>query len=196
MRGTLCSLMLVLLAGCSGAGGPKGPSVADAQADFAVRQAEANRLALQAEAAANAGRTDDAIGLYREAINTWNRTPGAYNNLGLLLIKKGDARAAADAFTIEAELNPQDARPLKNLGQLYFERSWPEDAMKFFEQALERDPDYLEALRGAVLAADTLRRADAKVLDYVKRALFQETDATWSAYLQRQRFRIEQNIER
>lgn len=196
MRATLCCLIVLMISGCSGGSGPKGPSVADAQADFAVRQAEANRLALQAETAAKAGRTDEAIGLYREAINTWNRTPGAYNNLGLLLIKKGDARAAADAFTIEAELNPQDARPLKNLGQLYFERSWPEDAMKFFEQALERDPDYLEALRGAVLAADTLRRADDKVLGYVKRALFQETDEAWTTYLQRQRFRIEQSIER
>lgn len=195
MRATLYLLILIVVAGCSG-GAPKGPSVADAQADFAVRQAEANALALRAEAAANAGRIDEAIGLYRDAINTWNRTPGAYNNLGLLLVKKGDARAAADAFTIEAEMNPQDARPLKNLGQLYFERSWPEDAMRFFEQALERDADYLEALRGAVLAADTLRRADAKVLDYVKRALFQETDPAWAAYLQRQRYRIEQSIER
>lgn len=195
------AVVLVLFAlGCGSSPREKAAALADdhraLQEDMAERQRRGLELAQRAAAAQEAGRTDEAIGLYRDAINTWNRTPGAYHNLGLLLIEKGDATAAVDAFSIEADQNPRDPRPLYMLGKLYLDKGWPEDALKAFDRALKRDPNFLNALRGYIGAADLLRRADQDLMDYIRRAMLMETDPEWSAYMARQRYRVEQEIER
>ncbi|MBX3365107.1 MAG: tetratricopeptide repeat protein [Phycisphaeraceae bacterium] len=167
-----------------------------ASADFARLQARARELAIQAERAASEGRVDAAIDLYRQALNTWSKLPSAYNNLGILLRLKGDDQSAAEAFSIASEQDPTDARPPYNLGSVYLDKGWPRRAAEYFHQALDRDPNYLPALRGAIRSADLLFLADDRTLEYIERATMMERDPAWAAYITRQRFRVEQQIER
>jgi len=161
----------------------------------ARRREQALEIAARASVEAEAGRTEQAIELYQEALGLWNRMPAAYNNLGALLLEQGDRLGAAEAFRIASELEPRDPRPLTNLGALWTKVGYPDDGMVYFETALDRDPNDLAALRGVVAAADLLRRADERLLEHARRALMIETDPTWRDYLERQRIRIQQDLE-
>jgi len=94
-----------------------------------------------------------------------------------------------------ATQSPGDARPVENLGVLWALRGYHDEALTQFDEALRRDPRSLPALRGAVRSAHMLQLADEDTLEYIKKALLLETDETWLAYLQRQRYRVEQEID-
>ncbi|MFG0327083.1 MAG: hypothetical protein ACF8SC_07450 [Phycisphaerales bacterium JB037] len=168
---------------------------AERRAELERARNEAIALAQRAQQEAGKGRVGPAIELYGQALARWSRMPGAHNNLGKLLVQAGRYQDAADAFFIASELSPSDPRPLANLGKLKMDIGWPSEAYGHYEKALERDPNDLESLRGVIAAADLLRRADEQALDYARRALLLETDATWRSYLERQRYRIEQDID-
>jgi len=167
----------------------------EANAERAQARRRAVETAARASVAADEGRPDEAIELYRKAIGLWNRMPAAYNNLGTLLLARGNRVEAAEAFRVAADLDPRDARPLTNLATLWTDIGYPEDGQPYFLEALQRDPNDLIALRGIVATADLLKRANEQLLEQVRRALLLETDPAWREYLSRQRFRIEQAID-
>jgi hypothetical protein len=70
-----------------------------------------------------------------------------------------------------------------------------EDSLRYYDIALERSPNYLPALRGAVKAAHLLGEADERRLDQVKRALLIETDEQWRTVFERERVRIVGRLE-
>lgn len=167
----------------------------EARRDAQRRRAEAETRYQRGLNLADRGRTDEAIEEVRGALALYGRLEGGYNNLGLLLMEVGEYGAAAEAFTIESQLEPTDPRPLHNLGIVYMRRGWPKDARSYFEQAMQRDRTYQPALRGIVAAADVLRDADQETLAIIRRAVLHETDDAWLTYLQRQRYRVEQQME-
>ena len=64
------------------------------------------------------GQVDGAIDALRRSVALDDKNAGAYNNLGLLLRRKGDAGGAKEAFTKAAEIRQAEAdEKAKKLGQ-------------------------------------------------------------------------------
>ncbi len=176
------------------------PAVAQAQARKAAMVA--SQTARNAAAAAQKGNVSQAtklrkqaIAQYRDALRISSEIPEAWNNLGVLLMEEQDYLAAADAFSFAMDQSPKDPRPCENLGLVYAKTGWSNDALKYYDLALERDPNRLPALRGAIKSAHLLGLGDAKDLARVKRALMLEKDDSWRAFFQREKLRIQGRLE-
>jgi tetratricopeptide (TPR) repeat protein len=173
-------------------------------ASMAVRLGQAREAALAAAATADRaddarerGRADDAkrLGLdavrqYRTALTISNDMPDAWHNMGVQLMHLQDYVAASEAFTVAMQMSPTDPRPCENLGIVYDLTGWGEQSLFYFDMALERSPNYLPALRGAIKAAHLLGEADTKRLDQVRRALMIETDPANRQFFEREQLRI------
>lgn len=147
---------------------------------------EALRLAKQAQRRAEEGKTDEAIELYQRAVTAWREMPAAWNNLGVLLMRKQNYADAVSAFKVAADLSQTDPRPMENIALSYMRSGWASDALRYFGMALERDPNRIESLRGAVRAAEMVRARDDATLERIRRALLIETDPQYRAYFERQ----------
>ncbi len=159
------------------------------------RDAEANRIALQAQEAENAGKTDRAIELYRQSLAVSGNLPAPWNNLGLLLMERGQYLDAVEAFKRAADLSPTDPRPLYNIGLAYSRAGWEQRALEHYLQALERDPRDLKALRGAVGSAKMLGVADEGSLERVRTGLLTDADPDWRRVYEREQARIDGEIK-
>ncbi|MCB9844973.1 MAG: tetratricopeptide repeat protein [Phycisphaeraceae bacterium] len=202
MKRVVCAVLIALLAGCSGSrsgAGAKTPSepsegLARAIKERAQARARAIELASQAEHVMR-DKPDEAVRMYREAVTLWPNFAAAWHNLGTLLLADGDLGGATQAFTQAADADPQDPRPLANLGLVKLRQGWNAEAYDAFLGALERDPNHGDALRGAVQAAFMLQRADDEVLSIIRRAQMLPNSPEWEAYLRERRLRVEQQIE-
>ncbi|MEC9372741.1 MAG: tetratricopeptide repeat protein [Planctomycetota bacterium] len=148
----------------------------------------AQEKAKQAQAAKKPER---AIALYQEALSAFPEFSAAWNNLGVLLLQQDRYLEAAEAFAQAAEQGQADPRGLYNLGLVWDRRNWPEQALELYLRALQRDPDYLPALRGAIRAERTLGRAEEETLERIRRALLRDRDDQWLEYFELQRSRVE-----
>ncbi len=155
------------------------------------RRGEALEISRDAERLAMMGKTDDAILRYQEALTISGELAGAWNNLGELYMRRGDNADAVSAFGVASGLTPSDPRPLYNTGLVYQKVGWAKDAIDHYAEALSRDENMQEALRGYAVAADMLGQADDTTLEYIKRGLLRETDPDWREFFERQRFRVE-----
>lgn len=153
---------------------------------------QALRLATRAQAAADAGDADQAIELYNEALLQDDSLAFAWNNLGLELMDRFAYQDAVLAFTRAADLTPRDPRPMTNAGIAYHRAGFDREALRHFEYALERDPNWIEALRGAGRATRRLHLSDDDALERTRRALLIEPDPKWRSFFERERIRIEQ----
>lgn len=187
----IAAALAPLLAGCAS---PKSERTDYSELRPIERELIALEFAEQAESARLDGETDEALRLYAESIRAYPNVAVVRNNFGIELLNQGETLAAGRQFAAAADLEPTDPRHLTNLGITYARLNWPKDAMRYFERALEVDPDDLGALRGAIQAAEFLGRADEVELERIKNATLRETDPVWSKYFQRQRFRIENQI--
>jgi Tfp pilus assembly protein PilF len=163
--------------------------VADATARKSERAAERGR-----EGEAEKLR-EQAVAQYREALAVSGEMPDAWNNLGVLLMQQEDLVAAADAFSMAMQQSPTDPRPAENLGLVYARAGWAEESLKFYVLALERCPDRLQALRGALKAAHLLGHADERRLDQVRRAMLIESEGAWRDFFAREQVRISGRLE-
>jgi tetratricopeptide (TPR) repeat protein len=158
---------------------------------------EATRLASEGQAALNAGDHGAAVELLGRAVALRPDMGAVWNNLGLALQARGselDFIQAGEAFKRAAELLPVDERPYQNLGVLYHERGFSEDALAYFIKALERNENSLESLRGAVGSAKLLLRSDEAGLARVRRALMIENDPAWRKIQEYERLRIQHDL--
>lgn len=156
-----------------------------------IDQGEQNRerglkLAKDAQRQAQEGDRDRAIETYKEALSYWREMPAAWNNLGVLFMEKQNYADAVSAFKVAADLSQTDPRPLENIAISYVRSGWATDALKYYGMALERDPNRIESLRGAVRAAEMLRVRDDATLERIRRALLSEPDPQYRAYFERQ----------
>ncbi len=184
-----CGVAAVGVGGCSGSKRRQSAVTAENHPD--ARVAEADRLVKQALDAETAGRKDDALSLYVQAIDTWPGLAIAWNNYGLLLLERGEYADAVTAFQEAANLEPSDPRPVTHIGLAYWETGWAAQALEYFDRALTINPQYLPALRGAVRAADRVQRADERDIERIRQALLLEDDAAWRAFFERQRYVFE-----
>lgn len=189
----LATLLLVapVLSGCASAAKKPAAEVTLPQYDLQT----ATRLAAQGLQAQRAGRLDEAIELYQKAINAHPEVSGIWTNLGVALMAKDNFIPAAEAFKKAADLSPTDSRPLINLGVAYLDRGWADESLTWFGRALERDPNNIDALRGAIVAAQRAGREDEKTLARIKTLQLIETDRKWNQELGFRRARIEANLK-
>lgn len=159
--------------------------------DEARRVENSKKLAEQAAAAAASSNPDKAIDLYMQAVREYREFPAAWTNLGLLMMEKEQYLQAAEAFNVAADLAPSDPRPLYNLGLLYDTRGYLRESRGYYERALERDDNFLPALRGAIRCDSLLNEGSVQTLRWLERALMLEQDEKWREWMRLQRARIE-----
>lgn len=189
-RGPLSAWALAAAVALAGASGCK----SSRRVDLPPSQ---RSVALAIEKARQAQQSKDperAAVLYREAVEIYPEFAAAWNNLGNLYMGQQAYLDAAEAFARAAEHAPSDPRPLYNLGLTWDRAGWLPDSLRFYKQALVRDPRYLPALRGAIRAERLLQITEPGTLERLKVALGQETDEKWRTYFTFQRSNVEQEL--
>ncbi|MBX3386974.1 MAG: hypothetical protein KF768_10415 [Phycisphaeraceae bacterium] len=182
------ALAIAAASGCN-----SGSATSDAER---VRLDEANaaRKALEhvreAERLERNTKNDLAIEEYLRAVRLYRELPAAWNNLGRLLMIKGENNAAAEAFRIAADLSPADPKPVYNLGALWESMGWPDDASRYYTEALARDQNHLPSLRRSILLDVNLGRATDQTENRLRRALLLESDPDWRGHLMRAQVRM------
>lgn len=182
-------LALVLLA-ASCAQHPRGMQPPQPERDLA----KATQLLAQADALRNDGKHPAAIEKYKQALLLRDDLPSAWNNVGVCLMAQNNYFEAQQAFIRAAELSPHDPRPYENVGLLYQNRFQDELALEYFQKSIDRAPNYLPAIRGAVKSASRLGRSDERLRDVVRRGLLLEKDPDWLRIMEHQRIRVEQDL--
>ena len=160
------------------------------------RLAEAIRLTAMGERAQSEGDDDAAMALYKEATTLSSDAPSAaWNNLGMLYMEQKDYLQAKRYLSTASQLAPLDPQPMYNLGLAYHNAGWDRQALDSFLLALDREPNYIPAIRGAATAAMRLRLTDEDALDRLKHALLVERDPTWRGVFERERLAMQSRLE-
>lgn len=178
------------LTGCSATRKPN----FDLPADDPRTLERAQAATARGDAAQRAGKLDAAIEHYREALTLRADLGQTWNNFGTALQAQQKRAEAAQAFRRAADLLPSDPRPLENLGLLYLETDFYEDALRHYGESLDRRPDWLPSLRGAIKSAKLLNKSDAATQERLRRALMVETDPTWREIFRAERLRVDQDM--
>lgn len=155
------------------------------------RLAEAQSLAQRAQRQSERDKPAEAINLYRDALRVYDDFPAAWNNLGVLLMAQERYLEAADAFAYASERAPSDPRPAFNLALTWERASYLDEALTHYRRALDRDPRYLPAIRGAVRAEQVLGVATDASADRLRTGLLMERDPVWRAFFEKERIRVE-----
>ena len=103
-----------------------------------------------ARQAAQSGRSDEAVGLYRAAIGRSPESPFLYRELGLVEARRGEVDAALGHFRRAVELDPSDAASIAQIARITEDRGDLAEALRLYDEALA-----IEA------SADLTRRRDA-----------------------------------
>ena len=104
-----------------------------------------------------AGRNDEAINAYQQAIAVKPDNPSYYNNLGNILGRTGKIDDARAAYTKAAELDPPNAAMAwRNFGISLYQAQRMVEAVEPLKKATELDPKNAQAwyLLGACMVAD------------------------------------------
>jgi tetratricopeptide (TPR) repeat protein len=178
------------------------------QAEDARRLGEAlalgekgDRAFTQAVSLENRGETDEAnaryteaVVFYSQAVSTYDEFFALWNNLGTSLAALDRYQQAQEAYIRASNINPADPRPWYNRGLLYRERGYPREARRHFEQALEQDPRFVDAMWGIIKADITTGEESRQTLDHIRTALFLVTDPDHRQYLELERERIRSKL--
>jgi len=104
-----------------------------------------------------AGRNDEAINAYQQAVAAKPDNAGYYNNLGNVLARMGKIDEAKAAYTKSAELDPPNAAlAWRNFGISLYQAQRMVEAIQPLKKATELDPKNAQAwyLLGACMVAD------------------------------------------
>jgi tetratricopeptide (TPR) repeat protein len=190
---SLAGLSVAGMAGCSS----HRPSGATSTAERIANMEQATQLASQAQVAMANKDWDKAISLSQQSVVQNPNFGAAWNNLGLAFMgraKGTDYLAAQQAFQQAVSLLPGDPTPSRNLGVLYEQRGFAEDALRYYNQALSIDENDRDALRGSAKAGFLTHATDPLHLDRLRRAQLIETDKQWLEFIKRERIRVENEI--
>jgi tetratricopeptide (TPR) repeat protein len=108
----------------------------------AARGQYAYRQGVMAE---SAGRIEEAMSHYREALADDPNLAKANVNLGTLLARQGNLTEALPFLEAGARLDPGSGTALQNLGQAYQVLGRPADALAQFEKAVLAQPELVSA---------------------------------------------------
>ena len=168
-----------VVAGC---GAPRATAGPYGAGEAVVRdEARAAELVEEATAAMPADPAR-AEGLLREALAADLFQAKAHNNLGVLLLEKGDLYGAAHEFEWARKLLPGHPEPRVNLALTLERAGQVQEAEASYLSALEVYPGYMPALQGAARLAVAEGRRDADLPRWLAEiAVGGETEA-WRAW--------------
>lgn len=135
-------------------------------------------------------KLDQALNLYKQAVEVYPESPFAWNNLGRLYMQRQENMEAATAFEQAARLSPADPVPVHNLGTLYESMGWENDAQRYYTEALQRDPNYVPSLRRSVWLDVSFNKVTDLTEQRLKRALMLNKDPKWQELLLRAKVRM------
>jgi tetratricopeptide (TPR) repeat protein len=117
-----------------------------------------------------AGRNDDAINAYQQAIAAKPDVPGYYNNLGNVQARAGKIDDARTSYTKSAELDPPNAATAwRNFGISLYNAGRLKDAVEPLKKASELDPKNPQVwyLLGAALVGSMETKKNGDKLEFV-----------------------------
>lgn len=191
----LIGAMLTAAIGLTGCKQPNNPEKMSREL-AAMRAAEtadaraALDLVREGQRLEKAEKPEKALEAYKQAALTYRETPSAWINIGRLSMQRGESLEAAEAFSTAGELAPKDPTPIHNLGALWESLGWPNDALRYYSDALARDQDYLPSLRRSVLLDVRLGKVTELTETRLRRALILEKDPKWRELLERAQVRL------
>jgi Flp pilus assembly protein TadD/2-polyprenyl-3-methyl-5-hydroxy-6-metoxy-1,4-benzoquinol methylase len=92
-----------------------------------------------------AGRLDEAVACYHQALTLKPDLAAAHNNLGNALCEQGKFEKAELSYRQALALQPNLASAHNNLGTVLWDQGKLDDAAACYRQALSLEPDYFEA---------------------------------------------------
>jgi tetratricopeptide (TPR) repeat protein len=117
-----------------------------------------------------AGRNDDAINAYQQAIVAKPDVPGYYNNLGNVQARAGKIDDARASYTKSAELDPPNAATAwRNFGISLYNAGRLKEAVEPLKKATEIDPKSAQAwyLLGAALVGSMETKKNGDKLEFI-----------------------------
>lgn len=142
------------------------------------RSPDVRSLFAQAVALHQAGRPNEAIVHYRQALAIDPHLAGAHSNLGTALCELGMLEEAESSYRKALALQPGQAEAHNNLGTVLFEREKLDEAIASYRSALMLRPNFAEAHNNLSAALFKLgdfggaeacaRRALALAPDYIQ----------------------------
>ncbi|MDQ1408107.1 MAG: hypothetical protein QOG55_3736 [Acidobacteriaceae bacterium] len=119
-------------------------------------------------------KTKEARETFERALKLQASYPGtisnAWNNLGILTAREGDAAAAIDFFQRALQIDPAHLIALLNLGNAYRQQKEWGEAKKALQRALEVEPDDPEVNYSLGMVCAQLEELD-RAYEYLKRAV-------------------------
>ncbi len=142
----------------------------------------AGRLLKQANQLKRMGKLDQAIALYRQAIEINPHFAWAYHNLGDTLVKRGNLDEAVACYSESLKVNPNSAWLLYILGEALAQQGDLEAAVEYLQKAIEIKPncDKLHNRLGQVSAQNALK---SKTLEEFYSQHTGKVSDKWSSYL-------------
>jgi Flp pilus assembly protein TadD len=121
--------------------------------------------------------------IYQTAETLWRTTVAknpecflAHDNLGFILLQRGEVDQALDQIQMAAQLQPDDEAAQKNLGSALLQKGQVDEAMAHFQKALELRPDDSGAENNLGFALFRKGRTDEAIAHYRKALELQSDD--------------------
>jgi tetratricopeptide (TPR) repeat protein len=117
-----------------------------------------------------AGRNDDAINAYQQAVTAKPDVPGYYNNLGNVQARAGKIDEARASYTKSAELDPPNAATAwRNFGISLYNAGKLKEAVEPLKKASELDPKSAQVwyLLGAALVGTMETKKNGDKLEFI-----------------------------
>jgi tetratricopeptide (TPR) repeat protein len=99
---------------------------------------------------------EEAARLYRQAVDLDPQLAIAYTNLGNILFRKGDETSAEALYLKALAIDGGQPEAKYNLGYLMLERHELDDAIRYFQGAIEADPRFADAYFNLAMAYEEL----------------------------------------
>lgn len=118
----------------------------------------------------DAGRIEEAMHCYLDAIRRMPSLARAHLNYGNALLATGDAQAAIAAYATALAHDPNSAAAHYNMGNAMMHVDRPDGALASYAEAIRLKPDFVDAHVAQGNVQDDLRRSDDAIASY-RRAL-------------------------
>lgn len=115
-----------------------------------------------------AGRTDQAMVCYRNALKMDAENPDANVSIGYLLVQRGQTDEAMAHFQKALKIKPDYPEAHNDLGIIFAQSGDTGDAITHFQKALQLNPDYAEACYNLGNALSQKGEMEEAVSDYQK----------------------------
>ena len=112
------------------------------------------------------GYWKDSEALYRHALAVTENNYLAHNNLGVVLVEKGQSDEAISQYRDAIRLNPDFAYAHNNLGRALGMKGQTDEAISQFQEAIRLAPDDIEAYNNLGIALNEKGQTDEAIIQF------------------------------